>query len=67
MTSKHCMPRVPDCKLVGKYRKIDGSCNNLNFPTWGMSNRDQQRYLPPQYHDGTLNDDQSKDMNTTGA
>ena len=52
MTQQHCKPRVPDCKNAGSYRTVDGACNNLNYPTWGMSQRAQQRYIPPEYHDG---------------
>lgn len=34
------------------YRTLDGSCNNVNNPDWGMSGRPQLRLLPPDYDDG---------------
>ncbi|XP_061167630.1 peroxidasin-like [Saccostrea echinata] len=35
-----------------QYRSLDGSCNNMVFPTWGMSGQVLRRYLSPGYHDG---------------
>lgn len=48
-----CRPQ-PDCNYLfnTKYRTIDGSCNNLRVPTWGMSRTVFQRILTPDYNDG---------------
>ena len=46
-----CNYRMPKC-VKSLYRTADGSCNNLAHPTWGMSHRDQKRYLPSAYEDG---------------
>lgn len=35
-----------------KYRTIDGSCNNLRNPQWGMAGRAQNRVASPNYDDG---------------
>lgn len=35
-----------------QYRSLDGSCNNMVYPTWGMSGQVLRRYLSPGYHDG---------------
>lgn len=35
-----------------RYRSMDGSCNNLKSPTWGMANTRYARILPPAYADG---------------
>ncbi|KAF5299451.1 hypothetical protein FQR65_LT01031 [Abscondita terminalis] len=35
-----------------RYRKIDGSCNNINNAAWGMPLTPYSRLLPPVYHDG---------------
>ncbi|XP_071090965.1 salivary peroxidase/catechol oxidase-like [Haliotis cracherodii] len=61
-TMKQAMMTVPKvgvcsafmgvCDNSSIYRTADGSCNNLNNPTWGMSNTPQRRYLIPQYNDG---------------
>ena len=31
---------------------MDGSCNNLQNPSWGASNSPLKRLLPPQYENG---------------
>ncbi|XP_033756913.1 chorion peroxidase-like [Pecten maximus] len=41
----HCDPRSP-------YRTIDGSCNNIGHPAWGMTGMPQKRFLSPAYDDG---------------
>ncbi|KAK3577817.1 hypothetical protein CHS0354_028872 [Potamilus streckersoni] len=33
------------------YRTLDGSCNNLDHPEWGMAFRPQRRLLNPEYND----------------
>nr|CAD7200693.1 unnamed protein product [Timema douglasi] len=35
-----------------KYRRHDGSCNNLRHPTWGATLVAFHRFLPPNYADG---------------
>ena len=47
-------PPVPRCQFAAQlpYRTFDGSCNNLQRPTWGQSNTAMQRILPPTYNDG---------------
>lgn len=45
---------VRNCSNVcyhAKYRSIDGSCNNLENPTWGASLTGFRRILPPTYED----------------
>ncbi|XP_055952430.1 peroxidase-like isoform X2 [Argiope bruennichi] len=39
------------CNPFDPYRTIDGSCNNLNHPTWGTANECYLRYQPA-YYDG---------------
>lgn len=48
---KQCAPIVP-CDFSGKYRTIDGTCNNLNNPTWGSSNTPFIRLAGAHYSDG---------------
>ena len=33
------------CNKHAKYRTADGSCNNLEHPTWGMSRTEQRRFI----------------------
>jgi len=41
------------CDPTNKYRSFDGTCNNLNFPLYGSVNTPYQRFLQPEYADGT--------------
>ncbi|KAK5650372.1 hypothetical protein RI129_001401 [Pyrocoelia pectoralis] len=46
-------PSPPMCPPVAPhFRKIDGSCNNINNPSWGAPLTPYSRLLPPLYHDG---------------
>ncbi|KOB73065.1 Hemeperoxidase, partial [Operophtera brumata] len=40
-----------ECR-AGKYRRLDGLCNNLQHPTWGATNAPFQRLLSPLFSDG---------------
>lgn len=51
MISPYCRRREAICNATSKYRTIDGSCNNLNNPLWGRSNRPHRRFLKPVYMD----------------
>ncbi|XP_035895474.1 peroxidase-like [Anopheles stephensi] len=44
-------PAPPTC-IKSRYRTLDGSCNNLQNPTWGTPNRRYGRLLTPKYGDG---------------
>ncbi|XP_076625246.1 peroxidase [Colletes latitarsis] len=46
-----------------RYRTYDGSCNNLQNPTWGMANTRYGRLLPANYGDGI----RSPTSSVTGA
>ncbi|CAH2000403.1 unnamed protein product [Acanthoscelides obtectus] len=41
-----------DMCFHSKYRSIDGTCNNLQHPTWGASLTSFRRVLKPIYEDG---------------
>ncbi|XP_076249347.1 peroxidase [Calliopsis andreniformis] len=47
-----CGNSYPQACQNSRYRSIDGSCNNLKKPTWGMANTRFGRLLPPNYGDG---------------
>ena len=47
-----CPFRIPRCDPGAKYRKADGSCNNLQNPIWGKTGTPLQRFLSPWYDDG---------------
>lgn len=56
-STPHCDPAMlrptpAPCLKAAKYRSIDGSCNNLNRPTWGASLTPFRRMMPPAYADG---------------
>ncbi|XP_060871134.1 peroxidase-like isoform X1 [Metopolophium dirhodum] len=46
-----CFPR-PQCDFFYMYRTIDGSCNNLLYPTWGQTNTANTRIIQANYSDG---------------
>lgn len=35
-----------------RYRTINGTCNNLRNPTWGVTTNTYRRILPSKYGDG---------------
>jgi hypothetical protein len=37
---------------VGKYRRYDGLCNNVKYPTWGATNTPFSRLVGPLFSDG---------------
>ncbi|XP_058178642.1 peroxidasin [Anopheles ziemanni] len=46
---------TPNCSercFHGKFRSLDGTCNNYQHPTWGSSLTGFQRLLPPTYENG---------------
>ena len=45
-------PAQPVCNPDEKYRRIDGSCNNLLIPKLGMAFTPLRRVLPNAYEDG---------------
>lgn len=47
-----CFPK-PICDPHAKYRTINGSCNNLIFPIWGVSHTASTRIIQADYSDGT--------------
>ncbi|XP_022162140.1 peroxidase-like [Myzus persicae] len=46
-----CFPK-PICDPHAKYRTINGSCNNLIFPIWGVSHTASTRIIQADYSDG---------------
>lgn len=51
-TAHRVTPNCTDMCFHGKYRTIDGSCNNLQHPMWGSSLSAFRRLLPPVYENG---------------
>ncbi|XP_077492134.1 salivary peroxidase/catechol oxidase-like [Amblyomma americanum] len=43
--------RIP-CEAAHSFRQSDGTCNNLDRPTWGSVGECERRILPPNYGDG---------------
>ncbi|PIK36697.1 ovoperoxidase [Apostichopus japonicus] len=41
----------PDKEKCGKYRSIDGQCNNIKHPNWGKAGYPYRRLLPAKYND----------------
>lgn len=48
-----CAPLATPC-VDSKYRTLDGTCNNLRYPTWGAANTKYGRLVPPKYADGRV-------------
>ena len=44
--------RAQKCNLKDRYRTMDGTCNNLQWPEWGSYSQWLQRFLKPDYTDG---------------
>jgi hypothetical protein len=53
VTRPMCQLAPPVCDPSARYRTIDGSCNNLRNPTWGMTGSLFNRLIPAKYADGT--------------
>lgn len=51
-TAHRVTPNCTDMCYHGKYRTIDGSCNNLQNTLWGSSLSAFRRILPPMYENG---------------
>ncbi|CAG2220542.1 PXDN [Mytilus edulis] len=50
---KHCKTQTNQkCDDNKRYASADGSCNNLDHPSWGVANSNQGRYVPAEYNDG---------------
>ncbi|XP_063411145.1 myeloperoxidase-like [Mytilus trossulus] len=50
---KHCKTETNQkCDDNKRYASADGSCNNLDHPSWGVTNSNQGRYVPAEYNDG---------------
>ncbi|KAH9363393.1 hypothetical protein HPB48_019475 [Haemaphysalis longicornis] len=41
------------CDAAQPYRSLDGSCNNVQRPSWGKALSCHNRIAPPVYQDGT--------------
>ncbi|KAL3863307.1 hypothetical protein ACJMK2_005072 [Sinanodonta woodiana] len=52
LISPVCQPRIVRCFPGERYRRLTGECNNLKYPLWGMTNREERRFVPPAYLDG---------------
>ncbi|XP_071454888.1 uncharacterized protein [Hetaerina americana] len=50
----------PACPPL-RYRTMDGTCNNLVHPDWGVAMRPLRRVLPPDYSDGISSPRVAKD------
>jgi len=50
---KQCAPQVK-CDPTAKYRSINGSCNNLETPTWGAAKTPFLRMIDANYSDGII-------------
>ncbi|XP_017777126.1 PREDICTED: chorion peroxidase-like, partial [Nicrophorus vespilloides] len=46
-----CSPQLRCPPVMERYRRIDGSCNNIFNPSWGTPLSPYARLLPPSYHD----------------
>ncbi|KAK7110843.1 hypothetical protein V1264_014654 [Littorina saxatilis] len=53
------------CDSTLRYRSVDGTCNNLNNPSWGSSGQNFLRLLDPVYDDGAQSPRQKKTNNDT--
>lgn len=51
-TPTQMCPSAPSQCTKSRYRSLDGSCNNLYNPPWGMANNRYGRLLTPRYGDG---------------
>ncbi|XP_011136247.1 peroxidase isoform X1 [Harpegnathos saltator] len=58
-----CGDTFPRACQHSRYRSYDGSCNNLQNPTWGMANTRYGRLIRPRYSDGI----QTPPRSVTGA
>ncbi|XP_036148633.1 peroxidase [Monomorium pharaonis] len=47
-----CGDTFPQICENSRYRSYDGSCNNLQNPTWGLANTRYGRLIRPRYSDG---------------
>jgi len=47
-----CDDTFPQGCKHSRYRSYDGSCNNLQNPTWGSTNATFGRLVRPRYADG---------------